>query len=170
MKKKCPICRKEKDSSNFYKSPKRYDGLRAYCKDCTKIKQRANKKYFRDYQRKIRGNNLGINDSTRDWNKRNIKAADKTEYARKYWQERYHNDEDFNKKVTQANKNYKSKNKIKTSARNILNAAVKKGVIKREPCVVCGNKRTHGHHEDYLKPLEVIWLCAKHHNGEHRKK
>jgi len=53
------------------------------------------------------------------------------------------------------------------SANRILQYAVKKGSIKKEPCVVCGNPKSQGHHPDYSKPLEVVWLCAKHHKAIH---
>jgi hypothetical protein len=47
----------------------------------------------------------------------------------------------------------------------MMNHAVKKGIIKRTPCVLCGSiKRLHGHHSDYSKPLDVVWLCHKHHH------
>lgn len=51
--------------------------------------------------------------------------------------------------------------------------AVRTGVIVREPCIACtaaGREqygKSHGHHEDYSKPLEVIWLCAFHHKMVH---
>jgi hypothetical protein len=47
-----------------------------------------------------------------------------------------------------------------------LNAAVRKGILIREPCVKCGGYGQ-GHHEDYSKPLEVIWLCSLHHKRRH---
>lgn len=31
----------------------------------------------------------------------------------------------------------------------------------------CGDLKVHGHHEDYSKPLDVIWLCAMHHAWLH---
>lgn len=41
--------------------------------------------------------------------------------------------------------------------------AVKVGKLKKEPCKVCGITKVHAHHEDYTKPLEVVWLCPIHH-------
>jgi ribosomal protein S27AE len=48
----------------------------------------------------------------------------------------------------------------KYRARVILNVAVLSGKIKKYPCVKCGDTKSQGHHEDYKKPLEVIWLCG----------
>lgn len=31
------------------------------------------------------------------------------------------------------------------------------------PCAVCGSTITEAHHDDYSKPLDVIWFCRKHH-------
>lgn len=47
--------------------------------------------------------------------------------------------------------------------------AVRKGVLVRLPCQVCGKTPTHGHHEDYSRPLDVIWLCHKHHKAIHSR-
>ena len=44
--------------------------------------------------------------------------------------------------------------------------AIKKGVLVPEPCP-CGNKESHAHHEDYSKPLDVIWLCKSCHQRLH---
>ena len=46
--------------------------------------------------------------------------------------------------------------------------AVKSGALIREPCEVCGDPKSEGHHDDYSKPLEVRWLCRKHHAEIHR--
>jgi hypothetical protein len=39
--------------------------------------------------------------------------------------------------------------------------------IPKQPCEVCGNPKAQKHHEDYSKPLEVKWLCVKHHAAHH---
>ncbi len=36
-------------------------------------------------------------------------------------------------------------------------------------CEVCQNKNAIAHHDDYSKPLEVRWLCEKHHKEYHKK-
>ena len=46
--------------------------------------------------------------------------------------------------------------------------AIRHGKIVSQPCVVCGDKKSEGHHPDYSKPLEVVWLCRKHHMMLHR--
>lgn len=54
-------------------------------------------------------------------------------------------------------------------ARVKLQKAVLTGKVERLPCSVCGNPKSDGHHKDYSKPLDVIWLCRKHHAEEHAK-
>jgi hypothetical protein len=48
-----------------------------------------------------------------------------------------------------------------------FNAALKEGRLTRQPCVICGDPRSQGHHPDYRKPLEVHWLCQRHHMRVH---
>lgn len=50
-----------------------------------------------------------------------------------------------------------------------LNYAVKKGYIIKQPCLVCGDNQSIAHHDDYSKPLEVLWLCELHHKLRHRE-
>jgi len=60
--------------------------------------------------------------------------------------------------------------KIKTKAHNTMNYAIRVGKLRRGACDVCGStERIEGHHEDYSKPLNVSWLCKKHHAVLHRK-
>jgi len=56
---------------------------------------------------------------------------------------------------------------IKRKARRHLNHAVRDGVVKRQPCEVCGELKSEAHHSDYSKPLEVRWLCFYHHRLIH---
>ena len=54
--------------------------------------------------------------------------------------------------------------RIRSNCRSYLNVYVKKGYVKKGPCIFCGiTERIEGHHEDYSKPLEVIWICRGHH-------
>jgi len=55
----------------------------------------------------------------------------------------------------------------KTYAQNLLNRAVARGDVERQPCEVCGASKTDAHHEDYSRPLDVRWLCRLHHRGVH---
>ena len=41
------------------------------------------------------------------------------------------------------------------------------GRIFKKPCKVCGDLNVEAHHEDYSKPLDVVWLCHKHHGVVH---
>lgn len=61
------------------------------------------------------------------------------------------------------------RNPVQYRARYLLNNAIAKGAIKKMPCVVCGEKKSQGHHKDYSAPLDVIWLCDKHHKEEHAR-
>lgn len=56
--------------------------------------------------------------------------------------------------------------KKKDIARSYLGVYIRRGKINREPCEVCGSK-AEAHHDDYSKPLQVKWLCRKHHMKLH---
>ncbi len=47
--------------------------------------------------------------------------------------------------------------------------AVRCGKLEKLSCEVCGEAKVQAHHTDYSKPLEVNWLCTKHHGEQHRK-
>ena len=54
-------------------------------------------------------------------------------------------------------------------ARGAVARAIRAKKLFRLPCERCGNLNTHGHHDDYAKPLNVRWLCAAHHSQWHKK-
>lgn len=60
--------------------------------------------------------------------------------------------------------------KHKELVRNLLHDAIKEGIIIRpDKCSSCGIKcKPDGHHDDYDKPLKIIWLCKKCHHATHR--
>lgn len=68
-------------------------------------------------------------------------------------------------------KTYKNRYQHKVYAVNKLNNSIQSGLIKRpEKCSRCiSTVNIQGHHPDYNKPLEVIWLCVLCHNSEHKK-
>jgi len=59
------------------------------------------------------------------------------------------------------------KHPIHTKARSIISHGIRDGKIIRQPCVHCGSIKSQAHHPDYSKPLEVIWVCSKHHRLYH---
>ncbi|MCF2514440.1 hypothetical protein LVY65_05085 [Sphingomonas sp. G124] len=52
-----------------------------------------------------------------------------------------------------------------------LKSALRRGLIERQPCAVCGTTRhVDGHHPDYDQPMAVVWLCRAHHVAVHRQR
>lgn len=58
-------------------------------------------------------------------------------------------------------------NPQKHRARAAVRHALGRGSIKKTACEVCGSPEVEAHHEDYSSPLEVQWLCFKHHRMKH---
>lgn len=54
-------------------------------------------------------------------------------------------------------------------AHKIVADAIRNGLLVQGACEVCGSEKVHGHHEDYAKPLDVRWLCGKHHAERHKE-
>ena len=65
-------------------------------------------------------------------------------------------------------RNYHSHFPNKVKAHRAVNDAIRYGKMKYQPCECCGLLETRAHHDDYLKPLTVRWLCSKHHAEWHR--
>lgn len=58
----------------------------------------------------------------------------------------------------------------KRAARNELYRAILRGDVERKPCAKCATTdRVQGHHHDYSRPLDVVWLCSACHGKEHRR-
>lgn len=67
-------------------------------------------------------------------------------------------------------RNRRARNPEKYKANNEVGNALRDCRLKEEPCEVCGDLVVEAHHEDYSKPLDVNWLCRKHHLERHGKK
>lgn len=71
---------------------------------------------------------------------------------------------------TCSERHYKLKSsKKKLLARWAVQRAVKSGLLIRCKCSICGDNNVHGHHNDYDRQLDVIWLCPFHHKQWHAK-
>ncbi len=75
----------------------------------------------------------------------------------------------YRHKAAERRSRYVKDSPEKLSARAAVNHAINAGKLTRLPCEVCGTPKSQGHHEDYNKPLEVIWLCPIHHAEKHKK-
>lgn len=61
------------------------------------------------------------------------------------------------------------RNPQKKKAKDLARNAVRSGKITKLPCCVCGSDKSQAHHEDYSKPLDVIWYCQRHHSARHEE-
>lgn len=51
----------------------------------------------------------------------------------------------------------------KRKARILANLAEQYGFLVPRPCEHCGSRADHKHHEDYDRPLDIVWLCRRCH-------
>jgi hypothetical protein len=49
--------------------------------------------------------------------------------------------------------------KLKDNCRSYAQVYLKRGKIQRLPCVTCASSAAQMHHEDYTKPLTIVWMC-----------
>lgn len=150
----CFKCKKNKPLSNFYRQKNMKDGHLNKCIECTKIdsnKHRAdNLEHCLEYDRKRSNLPNRIN-------------------ARKDAYEKNKNTKKYKDQHLESNNKYRNNNPEKTKAHRKVAYHLSKGNIRKLPCSVCGDINSEAHHEDYNYPLEIIWLCKKHHKKLHRK-
>lgn len=139
--KKCMKCGELKPLSAFYEHPQMKDGHLNKCKECTK----------KDVSNNYRKN-------------------------KKHYQEYEHSDKRIASRRSRSGrylKNHREKNPEKNRARRILTYHVRKGNLTQPSvCSICGkeSKYIQGHHEDYSKPLDVIWVCPQCHRNIHNNR
>jgi len=148
--KECFKCGEEKDFSSFYKHKQMKDGYLGKCKDCAKKDSIENRN--KNIQKYIQYDKDRANLPHRVEARKKYSLTEAGKLARK-----------------KANKNYVKKHPNKYKAHIIVNNAIRDKKLFREPCEICGEAKSHGHHDDYMKPLNIRWLCAKHHNEWHKE-
>jgi len=67
-----------------------------------------------------------------------------------------------------ASQRYRSLHPEKAKAHSVVDHAIEDGSLVKKPCEVCGDLKVQAHHPDYSKPLEIVWLCVKHHYELHQ--
>jgi len=67
------------------------------------------------------------------------------------------------------NKAWRSEDIRRQRAHNKVRAAMCNGTLTRGLCCRCGSEKSVAHHEDYDKPLDVMWLCQPCHKQRHKE-
>ena len=146
----CFKCGRLLPLSEFYKHPETADKHLNKCKDCTRKDTRENRSknivYYKQYDRK-----------------RDIKPERKKE------REEYKKSERGREATKECNKTYYYKYPDRVRAKYLVRKALRNGDIKKQCCEICGCEDVQAHHSDYTKPLDVIWLCQKHHAWIHNR-
>jgi hypothetical protein len=133
----CQDCGTTPQQSKFYA------GTTKRCAECHKVKVRENRalksEYYRDYDAK----------------RFQCDPKVKERHAR------YRQTDAGLASIRAAQHKWLASNKEKRQAHVALNNAVRDGrVTKPCNCTNCGKKsRIHGHHQDYSRAYDVIWLC-----------
>ena len=134
----CPHCDIERACSQFDRANKHGVPV-GWCKSCQK-------KYSQRYYQENREDRIA---TTERWREKNTMTEDyrtgRREYARRY----------------------RAANPARTKAQTRVTTEIHAGRLLPQPCILCGDKGV-AHHEDYSKPLEIIWLCITHHMSLHR--
>jgi len=137
--KQCFKCKKTKAISGFYRHSQMADGTLGKCKECTKKDANAH----------------------RNANLDKIRAYDR---ARALLPHR-------KKETLRITEEYRKKFPHRSLAVGRVSRALKSGKLKRpNKCALCKKKKkVLAHHDDYSKPLEVVWVCQPCHKQIHKE-
>ena len=186
--KKCFVCLEEKPLDDFYKHSKSRqhigDGHVNKCKQCTCLAQKDPEKVDRaNYLRRVRGKTENQKEANRKWEKQYYKTEAGKKKA-KQRRNKYRSKPEKQKLIKQTVFLYRQTDAFKKSvlkhrqkypekriAQSRVSAAIKSGkLIRPDSCVICTKECIpEGHHPDYSKPLEVIWVCKQCHADYHWK-
>jgi hypothetical protein len=195
-KRKCSCCKEILPESEFNKDSRRVHGLRCECRKCDNKRTRAyakknpyikigriyidpnrDRKVCPGCKEELAIAEFGSNKQATDGHDnmcRPCRAAVQLEYR---WKniDKMRKRERINGRgpISDREKRYKAYYRAKYPHRIKANSAVmcalKKGILKKQPCEECGSDalKSHAHHDDYNKPLDVRWLCSIHHREWH---
>lgn len=150
----CKKCGRELLISNFYVHKQMSDGHLNICKDCVRMR-------VHNY----RENNI---DKIREYDRNRPNAKERNRKQRLSVKQ----DEVKYQKYKEQKNEWAKRNKYKRKAQNRVEIALKNGTLKKSnKCEFCGkiNCEIEGHHYNYSKPLDVIWLCTECHGKVHRQ-
>jgi hypothetical protein len=68
-----------------------------------------------------------------------------------------------------ATRKWVANNTIKRAAHILVGNAIRDGMLVKKNCEKCNSEKSNAHHDDYAKPLDVIWLCDDHHKIWHKE-
>lgn len=147
--KKCQKCGESKPRADFYPHPKAADGLLSKCKTC--------------HKRDVRENRALKADKYKEYEKSRAPAPHRVS-ARSEYQATPEGKE----AIRRAKRKFDRERPEQRKANFAVSNAIRDKRLLRGPCEVCGSLKVQGHHDDYNKPLDVRWLCVKHHNEWHK--
>lgn len=193
----CKTCEILKDENEFGLDRQKSDGLNCYCKVCIKKRSKLQKQKNHNYYEKYRKNYVKENkeklkekrlesyylnlekrreQSKRSYEKNKKEIAVRRAKKRKIQEEkekirlRHKEWRKLNRtRVGEITSEWKKRNPQKAAAHTLILWAVRTGVIvKSEFCQECKKiGKVEGHHIDYSRPLDVIWLCKNCHSKKH---
>jgi len=154
--KRCFKCKEIKPLPEFYSHPSMADGHLNKCKECAIYDAR-----------KHRAANI---ERIRNYDRNRPNAAERNLSFLKASKRRRASSEEYRRRANERARRWAKANAHKKRATVNVRRAILSGKMKRQPCEVCGTELlVQAHHEDYSKPLDVRWLCVKHHAERHRE-
>lgn len=73
------------------------------------------------------------------------------------------------KATTEISRAWRQEDSRRSRAHSAVARAIRNGELLRQPCSLCNEPKSVAHHEDYDKPLEIVWLCQPCHKQHHKK-
>ena len=133
-------------------------------KKCSKCKKKKPKSNFWIDRSRPDGLCARCNDCQAVFNREKRKRNPET-YRAKSKRYYYTHKEEIAKKRKEFNK----LNQDKMQAHGKARTALYNGSLLRQPCEVCGETKSHAHHDDYSQALKVRWLCSPCHQLWHSR-